>query len=182
MDHPLLDSKALSHLDRRRRLARDSPPCARRAERDGLAMLLSHMSGSRAWMPSFCSRESLIAIAERRHKKKDAGVMRCHGVIHYTVDRSDMAERILSLPEDVLPEEWVRMWINNDRTVLLSSHEHGSQTTARNLQKENEWREAVLLTAVSIPPGLFPSAGKGFRCSEKLEVAWSRSVLSTLNK
>lgn len=139
---------------------------------------LSDMAGAAAWRSTHISPAAIRHLAAIPPSQGSSlGVQRCHGVLEGTVDRHEMARRILlSTPLDTPIESWLVDYIRNDRTVLLTKAEHGMLT--RRSPEEIRRILGDIGPLVEIPQddrGLFTNGGKSFkfRRVEREWAAWS---------
>jgi len=135
---------------------------------------LSDMAGTAAWRSTHISPAAIRRLATVPTGQGSAlGVQRCHGVLEGTVDRHEMARRILlSTPLDTPIESWLVDYIRNDRTVLLTKAEHGMLTRRTPEEIRRILRE--IGTLIEIPQdsrALFTNSGKSFKF-RRVERLW----------
>jgi hypothetical protein len=135
---------------------------------------LSDMAGVASWRSSHISPAAIRRLATVPTGQGSAlGVQRCHGVLEGTVDRHEMARRILlSTPLDTPIESWLVDYIRNDRTVLLTKAEHGMLTRRTPEEIRRILRE--IGTLIEIPQdsrALFTNSGKSFKF-RRVERLW----------
>jgi hypothetical protein len=135
---------------------------------------LSDMAGVAAWRSSHISPAAIRRLATVPTGQGSAlGVQRCHGVLVGTVDRYEMASRILlDTPLDTPIESWLVDYIRNDRTVLLTKAEHGMLTRRTPEEIRRILRE--IGTLIKIPQdsrALFTNSGKSFKF-RRVERLW----------
>lgn len=118
--------------------------------------------GEDSWRPTHITPEAAREGVNGSHRN----IQRAHGVLTGRLDRYDRTMNILRGDEKSF-EEWWKMYVENDATILLTRKEHGSG---------KRFTEGELIT---IPPGLnlFGSRGFSFKFRKKKEVAWLRTVI-----
>lgn len=137
------------------------PDMPRRGVQKGFEELLYSVLGQDSWRPTHVSPSAVRALLSdwpRRGKL----VQRAHGVLPGRADRNVRTAALMGGPELPL-EEWWRLFVEGDSTVLITREEHSSGAAMS---------ESDLILLPPPSEGLFVSSGFGVSLRWGREGQW----------
>lgn len=143
----------------------------RRGVQHGFEGVVYGVLGKRAWRPTHISPAGVRAVLDD-WPRRGSVVQRAHGVLPGRVDRSVRME-VLMVGAELRFEEWWRLFVEGDSTVLITRGEH----VPGRVKSEGD--------LIRLPPpeeGLFLSSGFGVAMSARREGVWLRAAREELDR